>query len=69
MRREHLKELLEGIGFIAIIASLVFVGIETRNSTRQAELNTQSSDTATWLFFSINAARSMKSVCEVRQRF
>ena len=34
MRREHLKELQEGIGFIAIIASLVFVGIETRNSTR-----------------------------------
>jgi len=41
MTREHLKDLLEGIGIIAIIASLVFVGIETRNSTKQAILNTQ----------------------------
>jgi hypothetical protein len=41
MTRAHLKDLLEGIGFAAIIASLVFVGIETRNSTKQAVLNTQ----------------------------
>ena len=32
---------MEQIGFVAIIASLVFVGIETRNSTRQAVLTTQ----------------------------
>ena len=41
MTRVQLKDLLEGIGFVAIIASLVFVGIETRNSTRQAVLTTQ----------------------------
>lgn len=48
MTREHLKDLLEGIGFIAIIASLVFVGIETRNSTKQAYLNTQALEIAAY---------------------
>jgi hypothetical protein len=48
MTREHLKDLLEGIGFIAIIASLVFVGIETRNSTKQAVLNTQALEIAAY---------------------
>ena len=38
MTREKLKDILEGIGFAAIIASLIFVGIETRNSTKQAAL-------------------------------
>ena len=41
MTREKLKDVLEGIGFAAIIASLIFVGIETRNSTKQAVLTTQ----------------------------
>jgi hypothetical protein len=41
MTREKWKDLLEGIGFVAIIASLIFVGIETRNSTQQAALTTQ----------------------------
>jgi len=41
MTREKLKDIIEGIGFAAIIASLIFVGIETRNSTKQATLTTQ----------------------------
>jgi hypothetical protein len=41
MTREKWKDLLEGIGFVAIIASLIFVGIETRNSTQHAALTTQ----------------------------
>ena len=41
MTREKWKDLLEGIGFVAIIASLIFVGIATRNSTHQAALTTQ----------------------------
>lgn len=41
MTREQRKDWLEGIGFVAIIASLVFVGFETRNSTRQAALTAQ----------------------------
>lgn len=41
MTREKWKDLLEGVGFAAIVASLVFVGIETRNSTKQAVLTTQ----------------------------
>jgi hypothetical protein len=48
MTREKWKDLLEGIGFIAIIASLVFVGIETRNSTKQAVLNTQALEIAAY---------------------
>lgn len=41
MTRENLKDLVELIGFAAIVASLIFVGIETRNSTKQAILTTQ----------------------------
>ena len=41
MTRKQLKDLAEATGFIAIIASLVFVGIESRNSTKQSMLNTQ----------------------------
>jgi hypothetical protein len=41
MNRQQWKDLLEGVGLVAIVASLVFVGIETRNSTKQSELNTQ----------------------------
>jgi hypothetical protein len=48
MTRAEWKDLFEGIGFAAIIASLIFVGIETRNSTRQAELNTQALEIAAY---------------------
>lgn len=48
MSREELKDLLEGIGFLAIIASLIFVGIETHNSTRQAALTTQALEIAAY---------------------
>jgi hypothetical protein len=41
MSRQQWKDTAEVAGFVAIIASLVFVGIETRNSTKQSELNTQ----------------------------
>lgn len=41
MTREQRKDLLEGFGFVAIIASLIFVGLETRNSTKQAALTSQ----------------------------
>ena len=42
MDRDQRKELLEAIGFVAIIASLIFVGIETRSSTKQAKLANKS---------------------------
>jgi len=48
MTRRNRKDLLEAIGFVALIASLVFVGIETRNSSRQAELNTQALEIAAY---------------------
>ena len=41
MTREQRKDLLELIGGVAIIASLIFVGLETRNSTKQAALTAQ----------------------------
>jgi len=41
MGRQHWRDILEGIGLVAIVASLVFLGIETSNSTEQTKLNTQ----------------------------
>ena len=41
MTRQQWKDIFEGIGFIAIIGSLIFVAIESRNSTKQAALTTQ----------------------------
>jgi len=48
MNRQNVKDLAEAIGFIAIIASLVFVGIESRNSTKQSMLNTQALEIAAY---------------------
>lgn len=48
MTHEKWKNLLERVGIVAIVASLVFVGIETRNSTRQAVLNTQALEIAAY---------------------
>jgi len=48
MTRAQWKVLFEGIGFAAIIASLIFVGIETHNSTKQAALNTQTLEIAAY---------------------
>lgn len=41
MNRQQWKDLLEGIGFVAIIGSLYFLALETRNSSKSTELNTQ----------------------------
>lgn len=41
MKSEHWKDLTEGIGILAIVASLIFVGLETRNGAIQTELNTR----------------------------
>ena len=56
MTREQVKDWLEGLGFIAVIASLIFVGIETRNGVIQAELNTEAIEMAAYqeLIQSIN---------------
>ncbi len=48
MAREKWKDLFESVGIVAVVASLVFVGIETRNSTRQAVLNTQALEIAAY---------------------
>lgn len=41
MDRQKLKNVAEATGFTAVIASFLFVGIETRNSTKRSELTTQ----------------------------
>ena len=41
MTHNRWKDVFEGIGLMAIIASLIFLGIETKNGALQAELNTQ----------------------------
>ena len=48
MERQRVKDILEGVGFVALIASLVFVGIETRNSSQQTALNTQAVEMAAY---------------------
>ena len=48
MSRQAWKDAAEAIGFLAIVASLIFVGIETRNSTHQAELNTRALEIAAY---------------------
>lgn len=48
MNRQQWKDLLEAIGFLAIIGSLFFVGIETQNSARQTALNTQATEIAAY---------------------
>ena len=41
MTREQWKDIFDVVGGIAIVASLIFVGLETRSSARQAELTRQ----------------------------
>jgi len=48
MSRQQWKDLLEAIGFLAIIGSLVLVSVETRNSTKSTELNTQALEIAAY---------------------
>jgi len=48
MIRQKWKDLLEGIGFLAIIASLIFLGFETRNSAQQTVQNTQAIEIAAY---------------------
>ena len=43
-----MKDLLEGIGFVAIIGSLYFLAIETRNSSASTRLNTQALEIAAY---------------------
>ena len=61
MKRERLKDLLESVGLLAVIASLIFVGIETRNGAVQAKLNTDALEMAAYqqLIDSINEQNAL----------
>jgi len=56
MNRQKWKDLLEAIGFLAIIGSLYFVGVETRNSAKQTALNTQAVEIAAYQALTANIA-------------
>jgi hypothetical protein len=71
MNRQQWKDFLEGIGFLAVIGSLVFVGLETQNSARQIALNTQATEIAAYqaLVFNISDMNAIaladESVAEI----
>ncbi len=48
MNRQQWRDLFEAIGFLAIIGSLYFVGVETQNSAKQTALNTQAVEIAAY---------------------
>ena len=56
MNRQQLRDLLEAIGFLAIIGSLYFVGIETQNSALQTAQNTQAVEIAAYQALIANIA-------------
>lgn len=66
MHREKRKDLLESIGILAIIGSLIFVGIETRIASRQTELNTRAVEIAAYqqLMSNITAANAQSVTSE-----
>ena len=57
MSRRQWKNILEVIGFAAVIASLVFVGIETRSSTKQAALTAEALELSSYQQLLDNIAR------------
>ena len=56
MTRQRWKDTLESVGIISIVASLIFVGIETRNSTQQAVLTTQALEITAYQELNTNIA-------------
>jgi len=64
MTRQQWKDLIEAIGFAAIIASLVFVGIETRNSAEQAALTAQALELSSYQQLMDNIARMNEATIE-----
>ena len=49
MRREDWKDLLETIGVIAIVASLIFVALEIRTNTQSNEIAIEQNYSGNWL--------------------
>jgi len=64
MTRQRWKDLIEAIGFAAIIASLIFVGIETRNSAEQAALTAQALELSSYQQLMDNIARMNEAAIE-----
>jgi len=58
------KDLLEVIGFAAVVASLVFVGIETHNSTKQAALTAETLELSSYQQLMDNIARMNETIIQ-----
>ena len=67
MKRKQWKDWLESIGILAIVASLIFVGIETRNSTKQSILTTQALEIASYQDLMDNIAAMNSQTLENRE--
>jgi hypothetical protein len=64
MTRQRRKDLIEVIGFVAIIASLIFVGLETRNSAEQAALTAQALELSSYQQLMDNISRMNEATIE-----
>ena len=49
MNREHLKDILEAIGVVTIVASLIFVALEIRTNTASNKIAIEQSISSNWL--------------------
>ncbi len=49
MTREHMKDMLEAIGVITIVASLIFVALEIRTNTASNRISIAQTTSSNWL--------------------
>ncbi len=61
MSREQLKDILEAIGVIVIVASLVFVAIEIRTNTESNNIAIEQNYASNWLAINLSARVSIPS--------
>ena len=58
MTREHMKDILESIGVITIVASLIFVALEIRTNTASNKIAIEQSTSSNWLMINSTIAEN-----------
>ncbi len=58
MTREHLKDILESIGVITIVASLIFVALEIRTNTASNKIAIEQTASSNWLTINSTIAQN-----------
>jgi len=58
MTREHMKDFLEAIGVITIVASLIFVALEIRTNTASNKIAIEQSVSSNWLIINSTIAEN-----------